>query len=97
MPRYIDADKATEHFEKHRRLAIHKDDIVAYLADIPTADVVEVKHGHWIEETERIKSIAMMPTDITYYRCSECGRKEHKKEPYCNCGARMDGKDGDEI
>jgi len=25
------------------------------------------------------------------YRCSICGRNEHVKEPYCNCGAKMKG------
>lgn len=53
-----------------------------------------VKHGKWVEETEQIKSIAMMPTFVKSYRCSECGRKEPHKEPYCNCGARMDGEEG---
>lgn len=26
-----------------------------------------------------------------YYRCSKCGRVEKRKEPYCHCGAKMDG------
>ena len=25
------------------------------------------------------------------YKCSLCGRIENDKEPYCNCGAKMDG------
>lgn len=27
------------------------------------------------------------------YVCSECGRTEKNKEPYCNCGAKMDTKE----
>lgn len=49
---------------------------------IPAADVVEVRHGHWIEDG-----------DVQI--CSECG-EEHEwvdyRAPYCDtCGAKMDG------
>lgn len=47
------------------------------------ADVVEVKHGHWIEDNE-------------FFRCSECGLlTDFRLSNFCpNCGAKMDGKDG---
>lgn len=52
-----------------------------------TADVVEVRHGEWIEMAEYehggIKKI--------FFVCPLCGRVEYQKEPYCHCGARMDG------
>ena len=52
------------------------------LRDIPAADVVEVKHGHWIEEDG-------------YQICSECGEEHHwidYRASYCDvCGAKMDG------
>lgn len=56
-----------------------------------TADVVEVKHGRWIDHLVRD------------WRCSECGEKIHKVrqvDGYCyddmpnycpNCGAKMGG------
>ena len=59
---------------------------------IPAADVVPVKHGHWIEEY-----------DCGYItpHCSECGETALTKEEtsydyvyssYCpRCGAKMDG------
>lgn len=51
-----------------------------------TADVVEVRHGHW----EKLKD---------GYWCSNCCilEKDLKQEyNYCpNCGAKMDGKDGE--
>ena len=52
------------------------------LEAIPAADVVEVRHGRWIEDG-----------DCQY--CSECG-EEHSwadyRADYCDvCGARMDG------
>lgn len=70
--------------------------IKLHIADVdmlPTADVVEVKHGEWI------------PVQYTYfglkrYECSECKDDEYwqkryleHKEKYCpNCGAQMDGR-----
>lgn len=56
--------------------------------NVPAADVAPVRHGEWIKHTE--KGIwTGKPT--SWYRCSLCGRAEDMKEPYCNCGARMDG------
>ena len=49
-----------------------------------------VRHGKWIEipfkpehEWDTVKGYAT-------YKCSICGRRELVKEPYCNCGAKMD-------
>ncbi len=62
------------------------------VADAPTADVVEVRHGHWVWGEDR-------------FRCSVCDsaipkEKTDKKTfineayKYCRwCGAKMDGKD----
>ena len=51
---------------------------------IPTADVVEVRHGEWIYD------------HWCEFKCSECGHfsktEPRGKENYCpNCGAKMDG------
>ena len=55
-----------------------------HLKSVPSADVVEVRHGHWIN-------------DIGYagWTCSECGDHEgNKTDKYCpHCGAKMDGKE----
>ena len=68
------------------------------------ADVVSVKHGKWIEHHGQSYLVHPMKydeygpilQDYISYECSECGRTESKKEPYCNCGAKMDGgKDND--
>ena len=58
-----------------------------------SSDVVEVKHGHWIEDIKEIcpfNGIVPMKA-LVGYRCSVCNRPEFLKEPYCNCGAKMDG------
>ena len=45
----------------------------------PAADVVEVKHGVWVEGR-------------TLEKCSVCGKKGFPDWHYCpNCGAKMDG------
>ena len=53
----------------------------------PAVDAVEVVHGRWIEDYV----YASDPYDRLRYKCSICGRTEEYKEPYCNCGAKMDG------
>lgn len=61
---------------------------------VNTADVEEVKHGEWIEDFKPIDTVGMGSGKSSYlvgYKCSLCGRSEIKKEPYCNCGAKMDG------
>lgn len=71
------------------RIAINK------ICNALAADVVPVVHGQWIEEFRS----QISPDGYFYwntpqkkiYVCSICGREEVKKEPYCNCGARMDG------
>ena len=56
----------------------------------PAADVAPVVHGKWI--TRNDKGVISMTHP---YMCSRCWRVEMNKEPYCNCGAKMDGGDGD--
>lgn len=56
---------------------------------VPSADVVPVRHGRWIDRCE--------DTDGIYEFCSECGIDADithygKSYAYCpNCGAKMDG------
>lgn len=61
---------------------------------MPTVDAVPVVHGHWIKFGVYDKD------GNQQYRCSVCECEDiHSplvKVNYCwNCGARMDGKDGD--
>ena len=61
------------------------------IKSIPTADVVEVRHGYWIE---RIEKPSWLEDDVeVYYDCSECGTSHWSiTPPYCpECGAKMDG------
>ena len=66
-----------------------------YRAAMQRADAVEVRHGEWLPDYEIFVN---EPFDTyvdrvqTGWKCSLCGRVECEKEPYCNCGAKMDGK-----
>lgn len=64
-------------------------ELVGCLEDTPAADVVEVRRGHW--EQGDYYDIG----DV----CSECEYDSHLilcKYKYCpQCGAKMDGKDGE--
>ena len=62
------------------------DDCVATVLNAPTADVAPVVHGRWISFLD---GDHIMPE--RYYRCSRCGRVESRRQPYCHCGAKMDG------
>lgn len=62
--------------------------IQAIIDRIPKADVEPVRHGHWI--------VGMDFSDGTgAFICSLCGHAEKWNEPYCNCGAKMDGKENE--
>lgn len=81
MSRYIDADKAAEIVSERHNISLYE--LVDTFAEVPTADVKEVKHGEWITDKDG------------YVTCSECG-EEHTwddfRPPFCDmCGARMDG------
>lgn len=62
------------------------DEIIDALENIPAADVAPVVHGRWISYLD---GDHIMPE--RYYRCSRCGRVESRRQPYCHCGAKMDG------
>lgn len=70
-----------------QQCAVVSDDIYQQIANLPTADVVEVKHGKWIWDIE------------DKYRCSCCGDitrvdevMNQPKYEWCPfCGAKMDG------
>ena len=86
MRRYIDADKLKEFYKPYaeRKLSVPVDVILLNIDDMPSADVVEVKHGRWT--TGRVRGSL---TDI----CSVCGCDSGTiyHYNYCpNCGAKMD-------
>ena len=74
---------------------------------IPAADVVEVRHGEWLVEAYPVDSdeVVIFPYKEHQHNdpfCSICGKhallnggEEYVVSNYCpNCGAKMDGKGG---
>lgn len=47
--------------------------------------------GEWIEETEYHSDDYSECNTRKVFACSRCGRTEIRKQPYCNCGAKMKG------
>lgn len=84
---YIDKEIAA----KGLRMA-HDYDGEAYINAIPSADVVEVRHGRWLSKDPA-------PGWSWYATCSACGERqtiERRYTHYCpNCGAEMRDGDGE--
>lgn len=92
MSRLIDADKLDKKFNeildnpKEYDKPIH--DMLREFYFAPTEDVEPVRHGHWEGKT---------------YKCSLCGKwvdplQGNADMNYCpNCGARMDGKEQEDV
>lgn len=56
-------------------------DVADMLTHFPAADVVEVKHGRWVEADD----------DGVMHKCSVCGEWSCCRSPFCGeCGAKMD-------
>jgi hypothetical protein len=76
------------------------DRILDDVVELPTADVVEVKHGEWVVDKDK-KILHIGKTSKTRcitYKCSECGAKSgnNKSFKFCHsCGAKMKGDKND--
>ena len=66
------------------------------IENAPSVDAVEVVHGRWLPDMEEFDDDPAVGIRggvyQTGWKCSICGRSEQAKEPFCNCGAKMDGK-----
>ena len=73
-------------------------DVKKAIAQTPTADVEDVRHGEWIPDYETFVDEyerESAPVQTGWY-CSMCGRQVIGREPYCHCGAKMDGQRRDQ-
>lgn len=64
--------------------------LLGYIDVKSSAYVQEVKHGKWIRSANTWTH-DLHEASKPIYRCSVCGRYEKIEEPFCNCGAKMDG------
>lgn len=93
MTKYIELEaavKAFNNFDAGRAdsppcTLLTPEEFAEYLYELPAADVAPVVHARWITRSD--KGIISMTHP---YMCSRCWRVEMEKEPYCNCGAKMD-------
>lgn len=77
-------------------VASYADAVLFQIQQAPAADVVEVKHGRWVQSGQcNHKPCRIRNADKwTTYKCSECGFSNGRRfnDNYCpNCGAKMDG------
>lgn len=99
MAKYIELEAAVKAFNNFDAgkadsppcTLLTQEEFAEYLYEIPTADVAPVVRGRWISFLD---GDHIMPE--RYYRCSRCGRVESRLQPYCHCGAKMDGCDNTE-
>ena len=94
MAEYIEREVLIQTIQKDQWIGAQgKDYALCDIAEQPTADVQEIKHGYWIDKpTGRYCHIGSY--------CSVCqeksgigGIESNRHKPYCpNCGAKMDGK-----
>ena len=93
MSRYIDADEILKRLPNDLP---YKASVKRVLMQAPDADVVEVRHGEWIDK--RTGAYSRMQS-----WCSACGKhsgiggiESNRHKPYCpNCGAKMKGDEGE--
>lgn len=87
MNKYINQDNLAE-FARHSTTGLDANDIMRF----PAADVVEVKHGKWIDEEVDCGGIyGGIATQVITY-CSECEEQCEYRTYFCpNCGADMRG------
>jgi len=96
--RLIDADKlkrkcqktATETWKMKIKASIETtlNQFIDWIDQAEPVDAVPVRHGKWVDDSNGIEG--------AWNYCSVCGEQAIDLYDYCpNCGARMDGKDGE--
>lgn len=93
MPEYIEREAAIKGImnDAPEQVSYCREDAADCIRYMDAADVAQVWHGRWIKKQEKDTFAGYLYS----YECSECGRVEKCKEPYCNCGAKMDGGNDD--
>ena len=95
MPRYIDADEFVKRVIQYSRQSTKT--IGLALADTPTADVQEVKHGKWVNHKGLYQCSCCKHIWSELWWVESCPMERmYKIMPfYPNCGAKMDGEEND--
>lgn len=96
MSRYIDADALLSRLPNDLP---YKASVKRVLMQVPTADVVEVRHGYWLSAYEYSMRFDIseerrneVKNDRIWKFCCHCEQSAKWDYNYCpNCGAKMDG------
>lgn len=97
MARYVDAEKINLP-KGFFNTVDNVPKFFEWLDNLPTADVRENVHAHWVIETEMVNG-----TLCSGQFCSDCGYPQYLTTKFCpNCGAvmverREDGKTGVDV
>ena len=109
MDEYIKREAAIEAIMSEPPDAHYPQWYVDKIKFIPAADVAPVVHGRWIFGKDLTYIWGQIPKNKYHLYCSECleqaFNRSEDNDPdfnvdtsYCpNCGAKMDGGDGDEA
>lgn len=85
MPKYIDIEKRMKQWENLKEAYCPNSPCYRFedfIIDTPAEDVVNVKHGKWIDHFPYLQSV----------ECSVCKKTSMLETKYCAyCGACMDG------
>ena len=91
MDDYIRREKLIEHIEAHFDGCDNCGEVMHCALDTPTADVVPVRHGHWLNWSDFFQRETDKRLKLGVF-CSACRMYADNKFNYCpNCGAKMDG------
>lgn len=101
MSKYIRAVVAAMAIEE--KYGIPLGDLVDTFADIPAADVAEVRHERWEKHGSKwqctgckvLMSIDGTPQENLLYYCPHCGAEMNKDDGYCYLGELKEGADND--
>lgn len=85
--RYLDTPSNSPAYPRYMAQLDERTKLKHMVADFPSADVAEVKHGKWEE-------IRNPYGELEGWIHVECGREVKIKETYCpKCGTKMDGEE----
>lgn len=97
MSDYIKREVILSHYKKCSFAMVKA--VIAYIEDIPAADVAPVRHGRWLswEEADNcVPSASRHECSICHDAAQVLVNEVELLSVYCpNCGAKMDGGDDD--
>ena len=99
MSRYIDADALIKRIQDEHKFGSLM--LSNMIAEMPTADVVEVKHGEWIVVSDNIGDF--QKAGYRWIKCNKCTnqvkiRLDSPLYDFCPyCGADMRGEKDEQI